>query len=270
MLALMAAGSRSYEFGGVAPPHSSAEVRGNHRQRNGRCHSIGDIAFEGQKMNQPNWVTSPALRKPLYLPPEGLRAARIVAIIRALWLEDELPDARREYQSLVAQTRLVTEGKTPYPLPVIEDLPDGYAEQVRDYREAYLRSSEIGMSVLGVLLTLDAVGVDPLEVDKFRVDHNAAWQTAYGQEPTDRASRRVLREQRKALKSALKHLLWEWINDDTLMEHAQMWVKGYCVHKNVSTAVKLVYGDNADQFILESWYRKLSPFNQALGVRAKN
>jgi len=237
-----------------------------------------------------DWILTPTIRDPIRLPPVGRDAARIVAVIRALLLEDRIT-ARDDYRTLVDLMRSEIQGiKSDAGTLKMEDTSPAEAERLFDARYAdgvfgsfqegerlakgfaksWLFKSEAGELVLWALVAIDAFGANPLALDWQRAHQSETWQTAYNEPQPTHPS-----QKHKDLMAQLKLDGWKILKDPNLLANAKAWVEVHHIHHGrlsewleVREKESLQYDDvskkpNKDD--VSKWSTRLKPFDDVLG-----
>ena len=217
-----------------------------------------------------SWVVTPSIRDPLILPPDVRGAAHIVAVVRALLLDDRLP-ARDEYRAMVDLMRpeiqdiqgdtlaFLTAGRLPRHIYDFKRFRQ-VDSMVRDFSRHWLFGSETGQLALWGLVTVDAYGANPLAIDWQRAEHSEVWKAVY--RPTTRPSRRKHRE----LMTGLKRGGWRLLKDPELLDTARDWVECHHVSGGLSAWVK---SRGEDYERLGTHSRRFASIDNALGIRRK-
>ena len=112
-----------------------------------------------------------------------------------------------------------------------------------DFADRWMFGSEFGAHALMAIAAVDALGIDPLHIDKARSEQSDLWGRLYNP-----ATTRPNRESRRRITDDLHRQGWRPVNDGEKLKKATVWVRVYHIHGGES-AYLLAEGEEAAPYL---------------------
>jgi hypothetical protein len=243
-----------------------------------------------KRANQSGWGPGITVRNRIAAPPKVQKVARVMAIVRALL--SEVQEAKARYDEILLpmavevidrsgglpeipdeaskreQIRIITD----FAKRVNSLLTASQRQIIHEFVAEFLNGGSLASYCLRARLILDALGIDPFQVEAERQASNPVWAQKY-----ERQSTRAGRLAQIALGVRLELLGWTRLEDDVILRRATMWVRAHCVWKNLSRAVEEYYNSRPPEIskktgeplnlgeLVKWWDKVLKPYDIDIG-----
>ena len=241
----------------------------------------------------PVWVEHSVIRNEIYVIPDAMKVARIIAVLRAAYLDSDtsckvlydaalahivsnhgalLDEAKRAIAAALAGNRKEAElrqrifvakyGCSFDSTDIIGALPPPAHQLVKEI----LNDLDVGRMVLCELLYLDAIKFDIRNLDHMRARRSNLYNLIYPEGRTTRFRRRHGPRARELLAKR-----WELYNDVVTLDAAKVWVRVRLVERSATKWLikQDVTPEYPDWPAMQSLSRKLEPIDRALETRRK-
>ena len=107
-----------------------------------------------------------------------------------------------------------------------------------EFAKRWMFKSERGAETVLAVVAVDALGLDPLAVDRARAEASELWGPMYGATPT-----RARRSARRTMLQDLRRQGWRQVNDEAKLDKATVWVKVHHVYGGASAYLQDTGGE---------------------------